>query len=82
MKNGQCPKCGSTDIYMGTDNVIGDSSPQFIRTGAELFPLEVYLCGNCRNVELYAASTSTGVFGKGKPFSTEILVKNHKWQKV
>ena len=42
MKNGQCPKCGSTTIYSRTDGVYFYRSSLFVDTGKKgLMPMDV-----------------------------------------
>jgi ribosomal protein S27AE len=56
MKNGTCPKCGSSDIYAGTE-VFPKSGPftcNAIPVGlTAMAPLDNYVCAACGYVESY-----------------------------
>lgn len=49
MKDGICPKCGSTEIYWRTE---GDHSSKAV-LGNDVYKLTYYGCMNCRYVESY-----------------------------
>lgn len=58
MKNGQCPKCNSTDIYFAKDlplkgGPFGSNSIPVSLTS--MAPLDNYVCGQCGLVESYVA---------------------------
>ena len=58
MRNGQCPKCGSTDIRTGSQG-FGGYAPNSIRiTFFGYAPLDNYLCIACGYVECYVAGSS------------------------
>ena len=56
MKNGTCPKCGSSEIYAGTE-VFPKSGPftcNAIPVGlTAMAPLDNYVCAACSYVESY-----------------------------
>jgi hypothetical protein len=56
MKNGNCPKCGSSEIYAGTD-VFPKSGPftcNAIPIGlTAMAPLDNYVCAACGYLESY-----------------------------
>lgn len=58
MKNGKCPKCGSTQIYSGSDlplkgGPFGSNSIPVSLTS--MAPLDNYVCTACGLVESYVA---------------------------
>jgi len=60
LKENKCPKCGSTDIYAGTD-VYPKSGP-FTRNSipislTSIAALDNYVCIQCGYVESYVAET-------------------------
>ena len=84
MKNGTCPKCGSTQIYRSTDNRWNGESITVKALGdkvTEVFATEAYLCLDCRNLEIYVGETSAAFFGKGKPLIESIQASDN-WKKV
>lgn len=58
MKNGQCPKCGSGEVYSNTNrkfpalNTMTIGSSNF---GNRYAYLDTYICGSCGYVENYVA---------------------------
>jgi predicted nucleic-acid-binding Zn-ribbon protein len=58
MKNGQCPKCGSRQVYSNTNrkfpalNTLTIGSANF---GNRYAYLDTYICANCGYVENYVA---------------------------
>jgi predicted nucleic-acid-binding Zn-ribbon protein len=80
MKNGQCPKCQSGEVYLSRRGLEGDQFALLVRAG-EYFEIECYICLDCRQLELYAVDTSVGLFGKGK--NIRDLVSNDKsWERA
>lgn len=58
MKSGTCPKCGSADIFAGTD-VFPKSGPFSCNaipiSLTAMAPLDNYVCAECGYVESYVA---------------------------
>jgi predicted nucleic-acid-binding Zn-ribbon protein len=52
MKDGICPKCGSTDIYWRTEGGSPNESPIY-NWGIETYRMTYYICSNCRYAESY-----------------------------
>lgn len=67
MKSGQCPKCGSSDVYQRSKGPFEEGVSISLWAAATL---DTYLCTNCGYVEHYALDD--GNFAK--------IVK--KWDKV
>lgn len=80
MRDGKCPQCGSTDIYV-SDDPLYDSFSIKTDAGPALFPIHCYLCLSCRAVEFQAAELSAVLFGKGKELVNE-LPKSSNWKKL
>lgn len=58
MKNGQCPRCNSTEIHLARDlplkgGPFGSNSIPISLTS--MAPLDNYVCGQCGLVESYVA---------------------------
>ncbi len=61
MKNGKCPKCGSTNVYAGVDlplkgGPFGSNSIPISLTS--MAPLDNYVCTDCGLVESYVAEAA------------------------
>ncbi len=61
MKDGKCPKCGSDDVFHGTDvpaktGPFGSNSIPI--TLISIAALDNYVCAKCGYVESYVASAS------------------------
>jgi hypothetical protein len=80
MKDGKCPKCGSTEVYI-SDNPFHDTFAVRTQSGSDLFSVQCYLCLECHNMELYASEKSSGLFGKSKSLVNEVP-KSSNWKKV
>ena len=82
MKDGHCPKCGSTDVYCS--NQASNRHLNFslnIDPDADSFPVLFYLCLNCHYVELYADDNTIAVpFAKSKPINT-LIPRSGNWKK-
>ncbi|HEX2697714.1 MAG TPA: hypothetical protein VHM28_08390 [Anaerolineales bacterium] len=80
MKNGQCPKCQSTDVYKGS------TSPLHAGEGLvhlEAYPpnrgvnllIDAYVCHNCGYTEMYVA--------EGSMSKVDAIAQDSKnWKKV
>ena len=58
MKNGQCPKCGSREIYSNTNRKFPALHTMTIGSGNfgnRYAYLDTYICGSCGYVENYVA---------------------------
>jgi predicted nucleic-acid-binding Zn-ribbon protein len=59
MKDGKCPKCGSTNVYSGAaiPNKAGTNDANTISLGgaslSHMIPLDNYVCVDCGYVESY-----------------------------
>ena len=80
MKNGQCPKCNSTDVYRGIQSPLqaGEGLVHLVaysrNTGVNLL-VDAYVCRNCGYTEMYVA--------EGSKSKLEALRQDNKhWQKV
>ncbi len=81
MKNGKCPHCGSTEVYVSdypfTDSIAVKSSTETIDT----FPTEAYLCLECRHLEIFVKETAVAFFGKGPTLKNSIPYSEN-WRKA
>jgi hypothetical protein len=80
MKNGKCPHCGSTEIYV-SENPFHDTFMVRTDAGSNVFSVYCYLCLSCKSMQLQAAEESPSLFGKSKSLVSEIP-KSSNWQKV
>lgn len=61
MKNGNCPKCGSGEVYSGVDLVLkgGPFASNSIPVSlTSLAPIDNYVCVTCGYVERYISEKS------------------------
>jgi predicted nucleic-acid-binding Zn-ribbon protein len=62
MRSGICPKCGSSDVYAGTELGYNKSGSNYSNTIPISFwytaALDNYVCGQCGYVESYIAKES------------------------
>lgn len=61
MKNGNCPKCGSGEVYSGIDLILkgGPFASNSIPVSlTSLAPLDNYVCVTCGYVERYISERS------------------------
>ena len=60
MRDGECPKCGSNDVYMREKN--GGNQINAIPLGGfwsrRQFPIDNYVCTNCGFVESYLSDAN------------------------
>ncbi|BBO84574.1 hypothetical protein DSCO28_51400 [Desulfosarcina ovata subsp. sediminis] len=75
MKQGKCPKCGSTNVYVAADlplksGPFGSNSIPVSLTA--MAALDNYVCADCGLVESYIADESMlkKIAGKWKPVNT------------
>jgi predicted RNA-binding Zn-ribbon protein involved in translation (DUF1610 family) len=80
MVNGKCPHCGSTAIYV-SQNPFHDTFMVRTDSGGDVFPIECFLCLECRALELHSAEKSPGLFGKSAALVDEVP-KSRNWTKV
>ena len=80
MVNGKCPHCGSTAIYV-SQTPFHDTFMVRTDSGPSVFPIECYLCMECRALEMHAAERSPTLFGKNKALVDEVP-KSTNWKKV
>lgn len=76
MKNGTCPNCNSTEIYV-TDFAplqAGDSLVRLYNHNGSNLPIEVYLCAACGHMEMGVPETHRARLAD--------LVKGEKWKKL
>ncbi len=61
MKSGQCPKCGSRDVFCNTNRKFPAVHTIPLSSGSvgnRYAPLDMYICVNCGYVESYVAKAS------------------------
>jgi ribosomal protein L37E len=77
MKNGTCPECGSTQVYVGkgteSQGLRDEHSIHLAIDGLNTLYLETYVCANCGYVRAFAldqdlAQIRAGI-GKSKPWN-------------
>jgi predicted nucleic-acid-binding Zn-ribbon protein len=81
MKNGKCPKCGSTEIYVSVHPFSDSISVKSTTKSFDVFETEAYLCLDCRKIEMYAAEYSAVLFGK-KKILKESVPLSENWKKL
>ena len=76
MKNGTCPICGSTEIFVTYFSPLqaGDSLVRLYNPKGNNLAIEIYLCASCGPIEM-------GVPESHKARIAD-LVKSDKWNKV
>ena len=74
MKNGQCPKCGSSEIYHKLNGLAGSSSVAVRVSWISSLWLDIYVCTDCGYVESYVESYAVD---KGK-----LSKLREKWDRV
>lgn len=61
MKNGQCPKCGSHEVFCNTNRkfpALNTITVGMENSGSRYVPLDTYICGTCGYLESYVAKPS------------------------
>lgn len=61
MKNGQCPKCGSHEVFCNTNRKFPSLNTITVGSGTSgdrYVPLDTYICGSCGYVESYISRPS------------------------
>lgn len=76
MRNGSCPNCNSTEVYMTYFSPLwaGESLVRLYNPKGNNLPIQVYLCAGCGHLEM-------GIPESQKARITD-LVKTDKWKKV
>lgn len=76
MKNGRCPKCGSTNVYIQTNGIMWENQAGVYVKGMGLIakphPVDTYVCVDCGYFEHYLTE---------REFLPKIAASN-KWSKV
>jgi predicted nucleic-acid-binding Zn-ribbon protein len=83
MKDGKCPRCGSADIYSGSDLPLkgGPFSSNSIPISlTSMAPLDNYVCSSCGLVESYIADEKKlkEIMHRWKPINASNDNKNKK----
>jgi predicted nucleic-acid-binding Zn-ribbon protein len=61
MKNGQCPKCSSHEVFCNTNRkfpALNTITVGMENSGNRYVPLDTYICGTCGYLESYVAKPS------------------------
>ena len=81
MKNGQCPNCGSSEIYVSEHPFSESITVKSKTKSIEVFQTQAYLCLACQKVEIYVMENSASFFGKGKELKDSVPASEN-WKKV
>ena len=81
MKNGKCPNCGSTEIYVSRSPLTENLTVKAATKNTDVFATEAYLCLECRKMEVYAQEISATLFGKGKTIK-DCIPNSENWKKL
>ena len=61
MKNGQCPKCSSHEVFCNTNRkfpALNTITVAMENSGSRYVPLDTYICGTCGYLESYVAKST------------------------
>lgn len=76
MKNGTCPECNSTEVYLSGVSPLqaGESLVRIYNPAGNDMPIEIYLCAQCGHTEMQVAENYKAQLAD--------LVKSKLWKKV
>jgi rubredoxin len=72
VENGECPKCGSSEVYRRRGGMVSDNAVYLFLGLLNYLEIDTYVCTSCGYIENYTAE---------KGHLTKIA-RNKKWQRV